>query len=169
MKKIGKILLMIGGIYSIVTMVLVLALGIFLTVLSSPSWTQTIIDYINEGNISAIGEYTAEESTQIYQMVFLVLGVIYLIEVGFDIANCVLSFRGQAKQTKALMIVNIVFGFLTGVLFNAAGGIVSLIALSKENNSNSHSRDQKQSNAEVVDEQSGQEELDNDSDITFEE
>ena len=52
----------------------------------------------------------------------------------FSVGNIIVVRIMQQKVTKAACIVNIVFGILSGVIFNAVARILSIIVLSKEGN-----------------------------------
>ena len=59
-------------------------------------------------------------------------GVICLVFFVAAIVNIVFSFMGKNTNKKGIMVMNIVFGFLSTVVFNAVGGIFGLIEGSKE-------------------------------------
>ena len=135
MKKASNILLTIGGIFSIIYAVIFLGLSIGFFISGSPVATNAIIEGLENGTIQTNieGATTAEIAAGV-QLLFIIIAVVFVIMMLFNVVNVVLISLAKKKQTKALYILNIVFGFISSATLNMVGGVFGLISASKRNN-----------------------------------
>lgn len=131
MRKASRITLLIGAIISIVLVVTFLILGIVFGVLGSPAAVDAIRAGIKDGSIVVEGVTDIETAIQVYQSSMLSSAAIFFVLFGLNIANTVLSFIARVKQTKALYILSIVFGGVSGSELSLLGGIFGLVANSR--------------------------------------
>ncbi len=132
MKSASRILLLISGILSIVAAVLYLIFGILMLAMTGESGKAAMQEAINNGTVTVASGLTQEEAIAALQGMALAVGVVFMFLVVFCIINSVLSFKARNHQTKGLLILNIVFGALSGVLLNILGGIFGLVSRSNE-------------------------------------
>ena len=132
MKSASRILLLISGILSIVAAVLYLIFGILMLAMTGESGKAAMQEAINNGTVTVASGLTQEEAIAALQGMALAVGVVFMFLVVFCIINSVLSFKARNHQTKGLLILNIVFGALSGVLLNILGGIFGLVGRSNE-------------------------------------
>lgn len=104
MKKAAKALFLVGQIFSVLGTIALLLAGI-------------LIIALDLGNQDS-----------------LMKGVWFIILATLCIANAVMCSKGMKKLTFVMAILNIVFGAVSGVLFNTLGGIFGIFA-SKNNKS----------------------------------
>ncbi len=117
-QKTSKVFYKVGFILSIIAIV---ALVILMITIPS-AYGQTVKD--PSGKV-----YTAEEvatAIAVYEVIFAFL-------LAHNIVNIVVSVKARNHPTKTLHILGIIFGVASGVEFSAVGGILGLVALSKEN------------------------------------
>lgn len=117
-QKTSKVFYKVGFILSIIAIV---ALVILMITIPS-AYGQTVKDA--SGKV-----YTAEEvatAIAVYEVIFAFL-------LAHNIVNIVVSVKARNHPTKTLHILGIIFGVASGVEFSAVGGILGLVALSKEN------------------------------------
>ena len=126
MKKVGNILILLAGIFTIVGAVGVLIGSIVLFALTSPSATQTIINGIKDGTIQSDLPGTPEEVAAALQASFAVIAVVLLIITFVEVGCAVLAFLARKKQTQGLYIANLVIGILGGSLFSIIGAILCI-------------------------------------------
>ena len=132
MRKASRILLLIGAIISIVLVVTFLILGIVFAYLGSPAAVDAIREGIRNGSIVVEGSSSdIELAIQVYQSSMLSSAVTFFVLFALNIANTVLSFIARVKKTKALYILSIVFGGVSGSEVSLIGGIFGLVANSR--------------------------------------
>ena len=130
MKTASRILLLIGAILSCVETFVYCIMGfIFIGMGSSPEVKEDLIKEYNTVNNPSV---TPEEYAKAIQSFFVALGVVFVIAAILCIINAIIAFVARSKGNKPLMILNIIFGFLSSCIINAVGGIFGLIA--KDNN-----------------------------------
>ena len=117
MKKAQKILMIVAGVVSIV-MILVWAIyaGIF---------------YAVANNDKAIDDYIIKHSNVTRETVIalmIALGVMFTIFAVCSLINAIVAFRAKNTDKKGLLIINIVFGILSGVSINIVGAIFGFVA-----------------------------------------
>ena len=131
MKTASRILLLIGAILSCVETFVYCIMGfIFIGMGSSPEVKEDLIKEYNP--VSNPSGVTPEEYAKAIQSFFVALGVVFVIAAILCIINAIIAFVARSKGNKPLMILNIIFGFLSSCIINAVGGIFGLIA--KDNN-----------------------------------
>ena len=129
MRRVGNVLLLIGGILGIITAVTLLAGGLVFMVLSGPAAFEAIKNGIETGAIHVQG-YTGGDATlaaQAVQLTFLICGIVFLAEAVLNVASTVLCFLGKNRQTSSLYIANVVIGVFGGSVFAIIGGILGAI------------------------------------------
>lgn len=131
MRKASRITLLIGAIISIVLVVTFLVLGIVFGVLGSPAAVDAVRAGIKDGSIVVEGVTDIETAIQVYQSSMLSAAATFFVLFALNIANAVLSFIARVKKTKALYILSIVFGGVSGSELSLLGGIFGLVANSR--------------------------------------
>ncbi len=126
MKKAGQILLLISGIFTIISAIAVIIGGIVCLVFAGPELRQVIIDGIKDGTITTTIPGTPEEVAAILQSTFLVVGISLLASVIVIVGCAVVAFLGVKFNSKGLYIANIVLGIVGGSIFSLIGGILCL-------------------------------------------
>ena len=127
MKKVANILFLVGGIYSIVSVASLAIAGVFLLVFSGTAFTATIVQGINDGTINSSFTGTPEQIAAAIQLMFLIMGICFVVIASFGIVNGILSLKARNTDKKELFIANIVFAFLSGVEINLVASIFALI------------------------------------------
>lgn len=133
MKRIGRTLIRVGGILAIVySACFALAMVVFI-VLATPLFTQTLISGLNNETIQSAFPGTPEEQALAIQIMFGVMAAGFGLVAGFCLASVIVSFKTLKEDNKkGLYIANIVFGLLSGVYFNTAGGVLGVIAITRQ-------------------------------------
>ena len=129
MRKASKIIYLVAGIVSIVAAVAYLVWGIVLVVLPNTDGFHEIAQEIIKQNPD-IPDFTED----IVKGIFIACGVCCLIACACAGVNSFLGFKAHKEDhpTRALQVLNIVFGVLSGVEVNIAGSIFSFIADGQE-------------------------------------
>ena len=135
MFKASQVLLLVGAIISFVVLPLFLIVGIIYLACSSPDLTKGIIEGINNGSITTNYNGTPEEQAAFIQLVFSIIGSIFLVLAFLNLANAIVSLAARNKQTKVSYIISIIFGFVSGIELNLVGGILGLVSLQRTMNS----------------------------------
>lgn len=125
MRKTANTLILVGAILSIVMAVSFLISAIVFFVISSDAVIEEMLK-------TATYDVTEEEARMILKTTFITLGVVFAFVSTFDIVNAIIAFISRKKESKAAYILNIVFGLLSGVEVNAAGGVVGTIYITKK-------------------------------------
>lgn len=129
MKKAAKILFLVAGIVAILGAVGYLVSCIVFFALSSEASRQFVIDMINSNQIDTTGMTgTAEQIAPVIQATFLATGVVFLIFAIFSVVAIIFAFKARNTDKKALFILNIVLGALSGTAVGIVAGIFGLIA-----------------------------------------
>ena len=151
MRKASKVLLLVGAILSIAMAVSAFVGMIVMFALGSDASKQLLIDMINNGQVKTDLQGTPEEIATLLQMTYNGIGAALTVSTVFAILNSIFAFRarGAEKPSKALSILNIVFGILSGVEVNAVGGIFALVADEIENNNNNNNNHEEVVEAEI--------------------
>lgn len=125
MKIAKRILFLVSGILSIFASVTFAILSIcFIAFSNNEEAMQELADKSTDG-------VTPEE----FQAVFLALGVMFVVFLIAAIINIILSFKGRNSDSKGVMIANIVFGAISGIVINIVAAIFGLIARNQGNSS----------------------------------
>lgn len=125
MRKTANTLILVGAILSIVMAFSFLISAIVFFVISSDAVIEEMLK-------TATYDVTEEEARMILKTTFITLGVVFVFVSTFDIVNAIIAFISRKKESKAAYILNIVFGLLSGVEVNAAGGVVGTIYVTKK-------------------------------------
>lgn len=121
MRRASNILLLVGGIYSIICAASFFIVAIVLFVSGTP-----LLGHFLEPILVEHGVDDPEKVIMIIQICSISLGVTMLFCAGLSIPSAVVAFLARKKPEKGLLIVNIVFGYLIGY-YNLAGGILGII------------------------------------------
>ena len=129
MRKASKVLFLVGAILSIVSAVYYLVFGIIFVVIPN---TDAFADFLAEAQKN--GTTLPEGGEDVVRGVFIGLGVCFLLLTVFGGINSFFGFKAfkQAKPSRALNVLNIVFGVLASVFVNLVGAIFALIADGQE-------------------------------------
>ena len=128
MKRASKVLLTVGAIYSLVVAITFVFCMIMFIIFSLPFFMDLVRQGLESGEISTNIE-SVDAALMFTQAVFITCAVTFGILSIFCFINSSFAFKARKEQTRSLLILNIVFGFLSGVEINAVGGILGLIAL----------------------------------------
>ena len=135
MKKASNILLLVGGILSINSAVIMLILAVVLFA-GGQFFADAIKAGIENGTIPTEGTaFTAEQLDAFIKMYFAVLGVTFVVVGGLCIPGAIFSFKARSADSKTGYILAIVFGAMTNAL-TLVGAILGLIAFSKSERDN---------------------------------
>ena len=125
MRKASKIIFLVAAIVSIVCAVCYLIAGLLLVIIpNTQAWTDVANEVIKQNPQIKASDIDA------LKVVFIVYGVCFLIEVPLAGVNSFFSFkaRKEEKPSKALNVLNIVFGVLSGVIINIVAAIFAFVA-----------------------------------------
>ena len=127
MRKVSRILLLVGGILAIVTAASLLVTAIILFASGSPLLTQFLEPILKEQGID-----DPEKITLAIQAASIAMGVFFLLMAICGVPAAVVNFAARKNQSKGLLIACIILNYLSGSYFGIAGGIVGLIANARE-------------------------------------
>lgn len=134
MRKASRIIYLVAAILSIFVAVSALIFGIVLIVIANnEAFISAFIDGYNANPTEGVDVLDALEFTQ---LVMICWGVLCLISACCAGVNSFLGFRAhhEAKPSKALNVLNIVFGVLSCVEVNIVAAIFAFIADHQEEN-----------------------------------
>lgn len=138
MKKATNILFLVGGIVSAVMIFVYLLVGVIYILGASPVFCDMVTEMLENGQLhTSLEGVPVEEIVSYLQATFLVIGVCFMVLACFAAVNCVMSFIARKKQSKAVCVLNIVFGVLSSVIVNIVGGVFGIILASRQENSSS--------------------------------
>ena len=132
MRKASRILYLIAAILSIFVAVNALIGGIVLIVI--PNSEAFIAAFIEAYNNDPVEGLTVLQALEALQAALISCGIFCIIAACFAGFNSFLGFKAhhEAKPSKALNILNIVFGVLSCVEVNIVGAIFALVADGQE-------------------------------------
>ena len=132
MRRAARILFLIGMILSIVLAVSFFICGLAFVILgANPAFRQFIIESVENG--SAQSSLPPEETANLIQGIFVGCGIPFFFISIFGIVNAVVSAKAKNGQpSRALCILNIVFGILSDVVVNVVGGVLCIIQDGKD-------------------------------------
>ena len=118
MSTARKVLMSIASIASILVLILfaICAIALFISI-NNEELLQRFLDGFNKSSLSL-------ESGKTF---VLILGVAFSILAFFELMNASLSIKGVKRSNSGLMILNIIFGILSGIYINSLGGIFGLV------------------------------------------
>ena len=131
MRRLSNVFLLVGGICAIICALTFFMAGI-----------PQIAEYIRIG-LEEAGAPNPDKIVLLIQAGSIALGVFMLILMGVCIPSAIFAFKAQRDPSKNLLVLNIVFGYLSGSTYNMVGGILGLI----------YNRKLERKNAKVVDAQ----------------
>ena len=133
MKRIARTLIRVGGILAIVyAACFALAMVVFI-VLSTPVFTQALVDGLSTAKFQSDFPGTPEDQALAIQIMFGIMAACFAFLAGFGLASAIVSFKCLKEDSKkGLYIANIVFGILSGSYLNTAGGVLGTIALTRQ-------------------------------------
>ncbi|MCR5332866.1 MAG: hypothetical protein K6E11_02470 [Bacilli bacterium] len=132
MRKVAKILYLVGGIVSIVTAAGLFTCALVCIIFSTPILEEIAFDvYANMPGTATIPMDDAILALRIY---FITIAVCLLIIMAFAIVIAVLSFKARKVENKGLFIKCIVFSILGSSTISLVASILSLIAHTREEN-----------------------------------
>ena len=118
MEKAKRILFTVSGVLSIIGIVTYAILGIvFLVIGSNAEFVEKAIE----------GGSTSDEA-EAMKALFMCCGVLFIIFGIMSIINVILCYKGKNSDSKNIMILNIVFGAISGIEINILAAIFGLIA-----------------------------------------
>ena len=120
MEKAKRILFTVSGVLSIIGIVLWLILGIVFIVCAN--------------NAEVIEKAADGEDVESIKAMFSVVGVMFIFFAIMSVVNTILCFMGRNSNAKGIMIINIVFGALSGIEINILAAIFGLIVGSRSSN-----------------------------------
>ena len=135
MRKASKVLFLVGGIVSCVEALSYLIMGIvFIFLGTSEDFKNDLLkNYSASDLVRDLGNgVTPADAVQAIQAMYVALGVIFIIGIFISAVNAVLAFKARNSNNKVLFILNIVFGFISGCIINAIGGILAVASPSED-------------------------------------
>ena len=130
LRKIAKILYLVGGIISVVSVPSLFVTAVFCIVCCfSPNALSYVRDWLIQ-MYPVVNQIPAEPAYM--TAVLIVCAVSMIISAGIILTNGILSFKAMNGASKPLAITTIVFGILSDVGFSIAGGVLSIIAHVRE-------------------------------------
>ena len=129
MRKASKIIFLVAGILSIVCAVGYLVTGLVYVILPNTDVWAEVCNEIMKDNPSL-----KPADMEAIKTIVVTCGVLFLISVAFAGVNSFFSFKAwkQEKPSKALNVLNIVFGVLSGVIVNIVAAIFAFVANGQE-------------------------------------
>ena len=126
MRKVGNILLLVSGILTILGAIGVLVGSIVMFVISSPAYTQMIIDGLKSGEIHSDIPGTPEEVAAQVQRIMFIMAIVLLVVFAFEVGCSVVALLAHKKETSGLYIATIVTGVFCGGILAIVGGILGI-------------------------------------------
>ena len=135
MRNASKVLFLVGGIVSCVEALSYLIMGIVFIFLGTSEDVKNDLlkNYSASDLMRDLGNgVTPADAVQAVQAMYVALGVIFIIGIFLSAVNAVLAFKARNSNNKVLFILNIVFGFISGCIINAIGGILAVASPSED-------------------------------------
>lgn len=133
MKKVSSIFLKVAFILSIVLAALCVVGGICSIICFIPAIQDGIRLLIERFDSTLTPQEIDDIMIAFNASLGSTIGSCFMTAV-FCVGNIIVVRIMQQKVTKAACILNIIFGILSGIIFNTVAGILSIIVLSKEGN-----------------------------------
>ena len=122
MSTARKVLMIIAFVASILCVIAFAICAIaFFASIGNEELLQRVLDGLNRSSSSLEDGKT----------IVTILGVLFAILALFDLLNACLAIKGVKSNRNGLMVLNIVFGILSGVYINSLGGIFGLVDSNK--------------------------------------
>ena len=120
LRKIGRILLLVGGIFALLDIFVFLLCGIALCITPFILFQNQVVDL-------------GDQTEMIINIAGIAVGVLFIFSAIFCLVEGILGIKGFKEHRKGLYIANIIFAVLAGFnLLPLVGSILGLIALKKE-------------------------------------
>lgn len=130
MKRTSRIFLRVGAIVSLVLAGIFLLCGVTFLILSLPFFVDAIRDGVSSGEIQS--NISPDAAIALWLSFSISTCVIFLILAIFGVVNGILGFKCLKAPNKKLLIITIVFGFLSGTELTSVGAILGIINLNRE-------------------------------------
>ena len=136
MKKVSKILFLVGGIDSLVSSIALLVMGVLFIVFGSPAMTATLQEWLQKGieaGTASTDASSVEQAVMIMQVCFMSTGVMFVCMTGIAVAGGILSLKAfkEEQPRLPLLVANVVFGVMINTI-TLVGAIFGLIVDGKE-------------------------------------
>ena len=136
MKKVSKILFLVGGIDSLVSSFALLVMGVLFIVFGSPAMTATLQEWLQKGieaGTASTDASSVEQAVMIMQVCFMSTGVMFVCMTGIAVAGGILSLKTfkEEQPRLPLLVANVVFGVMINTI-TLVGAIFGLIVDGKE-------------------------------------
>ncbi len=126
MKTAGNILLVIGGIFSILCLLAGIAGTVVLFIFSSDAFADGLRELIKNGTFKPDETKTMEEAIEIVQHACKIGAICSLLGSILFLAAAVVAFVGMKIEKMGMYIANIILGIFTASLFAIIGGILGV-------------------------------------------
>ena len=127
MKKTGNILIIVGMVFTILSVLGLLITGIVFMVLASPDNKADIMKGLIDGSTTTTFEGTVSEQADQIQTLFKVLGTIFFIMSAGYVVNTVLDIVTVKSGKKGLYVAVIVMNVIFFNILVLLGGIFALV------------------------------------------
>lgn len=130
MKRTSRIFLRVGAIVSLVLAGIFLLCGVTFLILSLPFFVDVIRDGVSSGDIKT--NVSPDAAVALWLSFSISTCVIFLVLTAFAVVNGILGFKCLKAPNKKLLVITIVFGFLSGTELTSVGAILGIISLNRE-------------------------------------
>ena len=118
-----KVLMIIAFVVSLLgLLVLASCTAVFFIATNNEDVLVRVLDSLSKRNISFDNG----------KLLVTIIGVIFAIMAFIILINACLSIKGAKSNRSGLMVLNIIFGFISGIYINSLGGIFGLVESKKE-------------------------------------
>ncbi len=122
MSTARKVLMIIAFVASILGIIAFALCAIaFFVATGNEEQLQKVLDGLNRSSTSLEDGKT----------IITIFGVIFAILTIFELLNACLAIKGVKSNRSGLMVLNIIFGVLSGIYINSLGGIFGLVDSNK--------------------------------------
>ena len=122
MSTARKVLMIIAFVASILGVIAFAICAIaFFASIGNEELLQRVLDGLNRSSTSLEDGKT----------IVTIFGVIFAILTIFELLNACLAIKGVKSNRSGLMVLNIIFGVLSGIYINSLGGIFGLVDSNK--------------------------------------
>nr|MCR5307899.1 hypothetical protein [bacterium] len=118
MSTARKVLMIIAFIASIFGVLLFAICAIaFFAAINNEELLQRLLDGLNR----------TPSSPENAKVLVTILGIVFSMLAIFELINALLSIKGVKSNRSGLMVLNIIFGVISGIYINSLGGIFGLV------------------------------------------
>ena len=123
MSTARKVLMIIAFVVSIIgTIVFALCATVFFISMNNEEILIRVLDGLNRKSVSLKDG----------KLIVTAFGIIFAILAFLELINAFLSIKGRKSNRPGLMVINIIFGVLSGIYINSLGGIFGLVDSNKQ-------------------------------------